>query len=480
MFTAETYFDLLSDGYLNNRYLSILKSMSTLDQFDMAQEYKEEAINYQQQTFMSVSCNAQMIADFLGFFKNKIIGLLQEILNDALPLDVAFCRLIVLYGYICCDPDCDQYIAFLLYFVLGSCLPSLRDKIKINDPNHPRYHDLYHNSEIMRYLMDSFFPNLNDKTCIKFKYNGNLSMQSILEHIMTGAEYGDASIVPIICDYAQYPNEEFLYFIDNFMWHLSSDECRIGAFVYLFDTGTRARRKIYVDPLPRLLLCDTFIDHQDPRLRYEAHKMAFNKLDTGRSIATYFTQSTNAFVQCYDCPQEFVAFIEFAMVNPWPLIKEAMLARWFLSSFPLSIFFNGNKKEEKDNEYIHYIDDCWCGTMTMNIHSTFTEMIDIYFDKNDSEWMANVLYQLMNCCLYCFNASSETEGAKSELINVLLHYIKREMRFCDSFASMDLLLCRNGCAKNYEQTFSKFKSLNLLPMYGDIKPPPRKRRRIGL
>eukprot|EP01083_Nonionella_stella_P277573 943586_1 len=97
--------------------------------------------------------------------------------------------------------------------------------------------------------------------------------------------------------------------------------------------------------LPRLLLSDDFIDHQDSRLKYEAHKMALIKMTTGAEIGMYFAQNADEWIQCYDCALDFVEPIEFAVVNPWRLVKEAMLMcgnRWWINSSPLSIFFNGN------------------------------------------------------------------------------------------------------------------------------------------
>eukprot|EP01083_Nonionella_stella_P174114 602663_1 len=203
--------------YQNNHYLHALSTMDTCGQTDIIQQYNQEAKHYQRQNTFNMCPTA---SDFLAYIHKQIIGLLQEILTGSLPLDVAFCRLIVLYGHVDCDTSYDQYVAFLFYFILGSCLPSIRSNIKIHDPSHASYLTLYCQSELVRYLMDTYFAKLNDKTCIKFKYHGQRStgaISSILQrHITTATEHGDVSIVPIICDYVQYPNEEFLYFINNF------------------------------------------------------------------------------------------------------------------------------------------------------------------------------------------------------------------------------------------------------------------------
>eukprot|EP01083_Nonionella_stella_P191703 709344_1 len=206
----------------NNPYLHILSTMDPCGQSLLVQKYNEEAMHYHN-TVIALTCCDHVCPitgtpDFVVCIHDKIICLLQEILNDgSLALDVAFCRLIVLLGSIDCVPYYRQYIAFLLYFVAGSCLPSLRNNIKIDHINHPFHRYLYHNSELVRYLMDTYFAKLNDKRCIKFKYNSHGSTRTISgvlqHHIATATKHGDVSIVPIICDYVQYPNEEFLYFI---------------------------------------------------------------------------------------------------------------------------------------------------------------------------------------------------------------------------------------------------------------------------
>eukprot|EP01083_Nonionella_stella_P113480 334574_1 len=115
----------------------------------------------------------------------------------------------------------------------------------------------------------------------------------------------------------------------------------------------------------------------------------------------------------------------------------------------------------------------WCKNQVVNVHSTFSDMIDLYFDTNDSEWMPNVLYQLMNCCIYFLNASVVCEEG---LIEVLLHYIKRQM--------MELNAQMHGRyieADKYVQTLKDFKYALILakPMCFDLTfLRPRKRRRI--
>eukprot|EP01083_Nonionella_stella_P081526 224622_1 len=439
--------------YHQNREQAIVDVLRTMDpdtcaQSDMIALYREETRHYQQQNrFMSICDDAQTSLD--SRIQTKIIGLLEAILNDgALALDVAFCRLIVLYGYTnSCNSSWLQYMVFLLYFVLGSCLPSIRRNIKINDPNHPGYHCLYGRSKIIRYLVDIYFSNLNDKTCIKFKYNGSTrTIQTLLEHhITTATEHGDASIAHIICDYAHYPNEEFLYFINNFMCHFSLYSWTlIRSLVKWFDI----KGDDEPDFVSRLLRCDAFSDHRDPQLKYEAHKMALIKLRTSTrtsfDISSYFAHPRNKRIRCSVSPRQFVQLIEFAVPNPWQCVKEAMLG----DACPLSIFFNGNKREEEGMTSVVY-NDSWCGELVLNIHLIFNEIIDPYFDKTNREWMANVLYQLANCTLFVLKASIETYAARNEVIEVLLQYINRETKSYNWFA----VISENS---KYAQTFHAF------------------------
>eukprot|EP01083_Nonionella_stella_P107476 311317_1 len=100
-----------------NPYLYTLRTMGTCGQYGIIQKYNEEATKYQRQnTYESVGGDVESIPHILVCIQNKMIGLLEQMLNDgSLPLDVAFCQLIVWYGYIDCD--ClfyHQYGAFLL------------------------------------------------------------------------------------------------------------------------------------------------------------------------------------------------------------------------------------------------------------------------------------------------------------------------------------------------------------------------------
>eukprot|EP01083_Nonionella_stella_P211386 764358_1 len=69
---------------------------------------------------------------------------------------------------------------------------------------------------LLRYLVETYFPNLNDNRCIKFKYNVKKATRGILSVL---EQYLTSSIALMICDFVQYPNHEFVYFMNNFLWH---------------------------------------------------------------------------------------------------------------------------------------------------------------------------------------------------------------------------------------------------------------------
>eukprot|EP01083_Nonionella_stella_P041551 112606_1 len=281
------------------------------------------------------------------------------------------------------------------------------------------------------------------------------------------------------------------------------------SFVQWFDPkGTNNDQYV----VPRLLLSKSFIEQEDHRLSWEAVKMTLITLRTGEDIGRYFAQKRNEWLRCYNYTQLFVHIFEYAVSNPWPLMKEAMLAE----CCPLSILFNGNREEEKEMNWTKFNGEA-CSTMTVDIDCVFDEMIDIYFDKSDSEWMANVLYQLMNCCIYFIDemidiyfdksdsewmanvlyqlmncciyfigAMVDCENDRDALIKVLLYYIKREMEISDSYALMDSQWF--GCGDHkYNKTFAEFKwalarpmcvDLTFLRIFDEIKPPPTKKQRI--
>eukprot|EP01083_Nonionella_stella_P117374 349731_1 len=279
---------------IKSGYLDILTTMAHYGQSDIIDRYVEEATNYETKTLWA---EIQGSDDGLNIIRSKFIQTLDGILNDgAVPFDVAFCRLIVILPYAQqYSQYASEFIGVFLYFVLGSCFPSLRQNIKLNDetPNYQR-------CKVLRHLMETYFPNLNDTRCIKFKYCGHQSTRAILsileQHIATATPYGDTSVASIICDYVQYPHHEFIYFMNNFLWHFQFYECtnrcveQCISFVqrcFEIDEAhaayARAHEASYGHLLPHLLLCTHFSNHRDDRLKYEAHRMTLM-----RSITSEF------------------------------------------------------------------------------------------------------------------------------------------------------------------------------------------------
>eukprot|EP01083_Nonionella_stella_P219302 785711_1 len=269
-------------------YVHVLNTMNPCGQSDIIRRFIEEATDYQTKTTLDFEQIDDMNRAMLLTIENKIIELLEGILNDgAVPFDVVFCRLLIVLPYVHTSPFAWEFIGFFFYFVLGSCFPSVRKHITFNDKD-PR---------ILRYLNDTYFANLNDARCIQFKYCVKQSATlSVLEQCIKATEYGDLSVARVICDYVQYPNQEFVSFLNNFLWHfplhrhLQRCTAECIEFVDHFDNAGQHLNTTHGHLLSRLLICKYFLHHKDERLKYEAHRMALMKLETGEGIGWYFNQ----------------------------------------------------------------------------------------------------------------------------------------------------------------------------------------------
>eukprot|EP01083_Nonionella_stella_P211385 764357_1 len=207
-----------------HEHLHLLNTMDPCGQSDIIDRYIEEAKYYETNTTLhDILDDDDTHREKWNVIRNNVIQILQGILNDgAIPLDVAFCRLSIILPYLQHHTMLSvDFIAFFVYFLVGSCFPSLRSNIQFNFED-----SLFDQCMLLRYLVETYFPNLNDNQCIKFKYSGDKATQTIVsileQHITSTTEYGDSCIASMICDYAQYPNHEFVYFINNFMWHFPS------------------------------------------------------------------------------------------------------------------------------------------------------------------------------------------------------------------------------------------------------------------
>eukprot|EP01083_Nonionella_stella_P278716 947892_1 len=400
-------------------YLHVLKTMDPCGQSDIIDKFIEEAEDYETKTTLQ-EIHRDSSRETLHCIENTIMELLQAILNDgAVPFDVAFCRLIIILPFVQrpSQPSLQfaaEFIAFFFYFIAGSCFPSLRKHIKSSwQPV------LYESSSLIQYLLDSYFPRVNDNRCIKFKHinHSRHVLSSILEHyISTATEHGDPSIASIICDYVQYPNHEFIFFIQNFLWHFPSHlhfNRAIAQCIY-FAQGI-AGSSTHSFLFSRVLLS---MKHDDDRVKYEARRMALTKLKTGADISRYFACDTNKSIRCDVDPKLFVELFEFAVSKPCVLIRDAIV------NHSLSMFFNGNN-EEKGTVSIGDGDDILCKRTTTNVHYVFANMIDKWFHTNDMELVRKVLFQLKNCRQYFLNLSVELSEVNKELLTVLSQYISK-------------------------------------------------------
>eukprot|EP01083_Nonionella_stella_P020579 57068_1 len=278
-----------------DQYLHVLRTMDPCGQSDLIDRYIEESTNYKAKTPLEVvQGSLQVVHEKLRDIEDKVINLLEGTLTDAIPLDVAFCRLIILIPYVQPSVFSGVFIGFFFYFVVGSWFPSLRKHIRLPC----KLSAIHEESRVLPYLMDTYFANVTDTQCLKFKYCGNKSTEALASVLQ---EHIYPSIASIICGYVQYQNQEFVYFINNFVSHFRLHRYqRRGAnqcidFVDYFDEAILLDGHL----LSRLLICERFIDHDDARLKYEAHRMALMKLNTGEEINRYFNETINKSIRCY-------------------------------------------------------------------------------------------------------------------------------------------------------------------------------------
>eukprot|EP01083_Nonionella_stella_P305012 1062465_1 len=410
--------------------------------------YIEEAKAYQATTPLKVvEGPSHVVRERLHDIEQKVVDILDGILNDgAMPLDVAFCRLIILMPHVQRSVFAGVYVAFFFHFIMGSCFPSLQKHIKLLWAVSGRVED----SKVLQYLMDSYFPNLNHSQCIKFKYYGNKSTHAISsvieEHIANTTEYGDPSIASIICDFVQYPNQEFVHFICNFLshfrFHSSLRRCTKQCINFVKNVCNDGARNMDAHLLSRLMISERFIHHNDDRLKYEAHRMALMTLNTGEEISHYFKHTADKSIRCDVNPQLFIELFEFSVSNPWRVMRDAIV------NHALSIFLNGNNEEPTNGSAY---DDLWYKQMIANLHYVFKNIIHPNFDPNDVKLSRKVLAQFGNCHDCLFGPSNECEGSyRTELMDVLCEYSGDDYFFPV-----------------------------MLMMHDDMTSPPRKKRRLN-
>eukprot|EP01083_Nonionella_stella_P118503 353802_1 len=116
---------------LKHEYLHILNTMNPCGQSEIIDRYVEEATDYERNTPLGVVHGND---ENLYHIENQVLEMLDGILNDgAVPLDVAFCRLIIILPYTQRRLlYAAEFIGFFLYFIVGSCFPSLRQNIELD------------------------------------------------------------------------------------------------------------------------------------------------------------------------------------------------------------------------------------------------------------------------------------------------------------------------------------------------------------
>eukprot|EP01083_Nonionella_stella_P168793 570899_1 len=395
----------MASHHVVNEYLSILSAMDPGGKSCIIPKYIEELKHYESSLIYGQKERILREAD------DRIIGLLRLILKDgALQLDVAFCMVLSIIHCVQKVTFAMEYIAFALYFVLGSCFPCLRPHFTITDPDHPDHH-IYKHCAAFQYLMDTYFAKLNDKKCIKFKYHGNQSTYSISCALRRYTAL-HSPIICIICDYVQYPHQEFIDFLNDFMWHFPycetvRMECKEWIdFVFGDDASVR-----YGYLLPCVLGIHAYMDNEDHnRLHYEAQGMLLAKLSTAEEISWYLKRVDSCMVRCYANPPLFIELFESIVSNPWRLLRDAIV------NHSVSIFFNGHHEQEH-SLFLHR-DEAWCKKKIWIVLYTIKHLVRRYFDSNDKELMRHVVDQLTNSHALAVQLQIECE-AKEVLIQVL-------------------------------------------------------------
>eukprot|EP01083_Nonionella_stella_P132154 401681_1 len=377
-----------------HEYLHVLNTMDPCGQSDIISSYVEEAKDYDANTALEdILAHDDAHLEKLHHIQNKVIQILDGILNNgAMALDVAFCRLIIILPYVQSHRTfAAVFITFFLYFIVGSCFPSVRQNI------HSISHQ-DHQFRMLRYLVETYFPNLNGTRCIKFKYSGNKATHAILSVL---EQHITPCVASLICDYVQHPNHEFVSLIHNFLWHfpLQGRLCTVHTrqiinFVHRVDRAGRYRgpgESTKGHLLSRVL---RFINHNDDNVEFEVHRLALMKLKTAEDISWYFDQKASVSVQCYVNPKLFIELLDSAVCNPWQVLRDAIV------NHKLSIFFNGF---HPDAEQILARMHITYKQQLTNAQYIFENIIVVYFDGNDVKLVRQCLWGLCSFLRFAFS-----------------------------------------------------------------------------
>eukprot|EP01083_Nonionella_stella_P188221 693282_1 len=116
-------------------YFRVLEGMylDPFGQSDIIDSYIKEAEDYYKATtrLKVLEGPLHVVRERFHNIEQKLINMLEGILNNgAMPLDVAFCRLIILMPHVQPSVFAGTFVAFFFYFIVGSCFPSLCKHIK--------------------------------------------------------------------------------------------------------------------------------------------------------------------------------------------------------------------------------------------------------------------------------------------------------------------------------------------------------------
>eukprot|EP01083_Nonionella_stella_P114510 338663_1 len=162
-----------------------------------------------------------------GVLKNidkQIIAVLNEVMQNNLPFDVAFIRINVLIYYATVTiPSAIQnifidYYTFLFYFVISTCMRYTSDLLWFAESEHCECRALF------EYLIHVFLPNVN-KRSIQYKHC-DTTRDAIIQSLMSHGFAMDIAV--LIADFTQLECQEFLVTMACFCEHWQCDPSHAG------------------------------------------------------------------------------------------------------------------------------------------------------------------------------------------------------------------------------------------------------------
>eukprot|EP01083_Nonionella_stella_P014429 40541_1 len=385
--------------------------------------------------------SAQGIANRIN---KAIINTLQDITQKQVELDVAFSEIYELFCYVTrnlhsifpefVDKTFIGYHKFFFYFLIfGCCLGNEYAKyiaLTANDED-------YQSNEALRYLIDTFIPNLNQSN-MKYKYC-NLQRTATVNALKTHHDlHGD--ILHLITEFTVFPFEEFLIKVlalNTPLWDSKVEFIlhQLSLFCRTYSPKHTATLFIF----PEFLLTPSFMrpcaETENDRLwnniQYFADVLQFKLISM--SYTRGFAHTIPRLIQkMYEVPHltskpwtDPIAFIELFEMLPSECRLEDLFAKCVdieCSEQPLSVFYNGHNYQQNRGETIEHKE---MESIYHSMDSLFEEFLMKYFISN-IRIMNNMFYQIVNSLSYFLQLNVNNHNAlKLKLIRKLVHVTKR-------------------------------------------------------